>query len=356
MPYEVVNTSSARGLTEGHAGFCDVIRTRGLPEEITPLLAPLNFYDHALGRGRPAHGVRTIRFGGHLWGVVSRVVANGNDYTGRPNRLAHHVVMPPSELDSYNPADILLHFAFRESFDGSPRYLDREPVIEDAESACDDIWDSVGGIGWCSHIARVGLSGSRVAVLVPPTLDGRKFIAALLSRLPIEQRWECGIVESATAEQCWAQGVRVRILALEPDDPAGNRSWPGEVVVDLRTRHTPPAKEDRVRAPSAAPAVPVAGGTAEIDFSVFQVDVPWQAKEQEDASGDQRDDQPVGMDLDADVARDVARVGVPVDRTPVHAHDGASESRSWTQILFWLVCGCVAGGFVAILIRFSKQG
>ncbi len=347
MPYEVVNTSSARGLTEGHAGFCDVIRTRGLPEEITPLLAPLNFYDHALGRGRPAHGVRTIRFGGHLWGVVSRVVANGNDYTGRPNRLAHHVVMPPSELDSYNPADILLHFAFRESFDGSPRYLDREPVIEDAESACDDIWDSVGGIGWCSHIARIGLSGSRAAVLVPPTLDGRQFIAALLSRLPSEQRWEFGIVESATAEQCWAQGVKVRILALEPDDPAGNRSWPGEVVVDLRTRHTPPAKEDRVRAPSVAPAVP--GVTAEIDFSVFQVDVPWQGKENEAAKvaekSDQNpsDDHPIIVDFDdGALIVDAAPIG------PLKVH------RSWTQILFWLVCGCVAGGFVGVLIRVTN--
>ncbi len=341
MPYEVVNTSVAQGLTPNHSGYCDVVRTRGLPEEITPLLAPLNYYDDQLGRGRPAFGVRTIRFGGRAWGVVSRVIPNGNDYTGRPNRLAHHVLTPPSETDSISPARILSQFKFRDSFDGTPRYLDREPEIPSTESNCDEVWTALGGQGWCLHISQLALAGSRLVVLIPPSVDGRSVVTSLVAHLPIDQRWALSVAESSSAEQCWAQGVAVRILTTDLDDESGRRTWPGEVLIDLRVSRTAPA-------PSRSRERDVAQGSAtepsqvvELDFGAF--DANRSEGRSDEGSG------PIEVAISFESAPVVTRHGAG-ERT----HDCRPleiQPTSWKQIVAWTILGLITGGFLGFVIR-----
>lgn len=241
MPYEVVNTSVAHGITAGHSGFCDVLRTRGLPEEITPLLAPLNFYNEKLAKGKPAYGVRSIRFGGQLWGIVSRVVPNGNDYTGRQNRLAHHLIAPPSELETLCPATVLAGFSFRDGFTDTPRYLDRAPEVSESADTFEDVWECMGGKEWREHISSLALSGSRVVVLIPPAANGRSVVISILLGIPKERRWNIGIVEASSAEQCWGNNALIRVLTIGAIDADGQRSWPGEVLVDLRHHSKPPS-------------------------------------------------------------------------------------------------------------------
>ena len=340
MPYEVVNTSVARGLTSGHSGFCDVLRTRGLPEEITPLLAPLNFYNEKLARGKPAYGVRSIRFGGRMWGVVSRVVLNGNDYTGRQNRLAHHVIAPPSELETLCPAAVLAGYAFRDTCNESPRYLDREPEVPEIAGSFDDVWECMGGKGWRSHIAALALSGSRVVVLIPLSAEGRSVVISILLGIPIQRRWEVGVVEASSAEQCWAHTALIRVLAIDANDAEGDRAWPGEVVVDLRRQSIPP---------SANQEVLVENEPVKLDFSAFATPV-----QESSASKTEKSSKPIMVHIDfssqtADGTHDHRAPSFGEEPAQLTPSVGASKV-VWKQTIVWFILGAVVGALAGFFI------
>ena len=340
MPYEVVNTSVARGLTSGHSGFCDVLRTRGLPEEITPLLAPLNFYNEKLARGKPAYGVRSIRFGGRMWGVVSRVVLNGNDYTGRQNRLAHHVIAPPSELATLCPAAVLAGYAFRDTFDEPPRYLDREPEVPEIARSFDDVWECMGGKGWRSHIATLALSGSRVVVLAPPSAEGRSVVISILHGIPLERRWEVGAVEASSAEQCWAHSALIRVLTMDANDAEGDRAWPGEVVVDLRRQSIPP---------SAKQEVLVEKEPKKLDFSSFAPPV-----QESSVSETEKSSKPIMVHIDftsqtAAGTNDHSAPSSSEQPTKSTPSVGASKV-VWKQTIVWFILGAIVGALAGFFI------
>ena len=340
MPYEVVNTSVARGLTSAHSGFCDVLRTRGLPEEITPLLAPLNFYNEKLAKGKPAYGVRSIRFGGRMWGVVSRVVLNGNDYTGRQNRLAHHVIAPPSELESLCPAAVLVGYAFRNTWDEPPRYLDREPDVPEIAGSFDDVWECMGGKGWRSHIAALALSGSRVVVLIPPSAEGRSVVISILLGIPLQRRWEVGVVEASSAEQCWAHSALIRVLAMDANDAEGDRAWPGEVVVDLRRQSIPPsAKQDFF----------VGKQANKLDFSAFSA-----ADQELSVIGTEKSSEPIVVNIDF---ASEAPEGIDDSRDPSSSEQSTQSAQSFgfSKVVFkrtivWFILGAVVGALVGFFI------
>jgi len=340
MPYEVVNTSVARGLTSGHSGFCDVLRTRGLPEEITPLLAPLNFYNEKLARGKPAYGVRSIRFGGRMWGVVSRVVLNGNDYTGRQNRLAHHIIAPPSELESLCPANLLAGYSFRDAFTDLPRYLDREPEVTENEKSFDDVWECMGGKGWRLHIAALALSGSRVVVLIPPSAEGRSVVISILLGIPLERRWEIGVVEASSAEQCWAHNALIRVLAMDANDAEGDRAWPGEVVVDLRRQSIPPSVKQELFVGKQA---------TKLDFSAFAA-----ADQELSESETEKSSQPIVVNIDF---ASEALEGIDDQRDASSGEQSTQSIPSFgvSKVLFkrtiiWFILGAVVGALAGFFI------
>lgn len=340
MPYEVVNTSVAHGLTSGHSGFCDVLRTRGLPEEITPLLAPLNFYNEKLARGKPAYGVRSIRFGGRMWGVVSRVVLNGNDYTGRQNRLAHHIIAPPSELESLCPANLLAGYSFRDAFTDLPRYLDREPEVTENEKSFDDVWECMGGKGWRSHIAALALSGSRLVVLIPPSVEGRSVVISILRGIPIDQRWQVGVVEASSAEQCWAHSALIRVLAMDANDAEGDRVWPGEVVVDLRRQSIPP---------SAKQELFVGKQATKLDFSAFAP-----TSQEMTESETEKSSQPIIVNIDF---ASEASEGIDDQHDPCSGENSTQSTPSFgvskvvfKRIIVWFILGAVVGALTGFFI------
>ncbi|NDG64730.1 MAG: hypothetical protein EBY29_14910, partial [Planctomycetes bacterium] len=115
------------------------------------------------------------------------------------------------------------------------------PEVIENEKSFDDVWECMGGKGWRLHIAALALSGSRVVVLIPPSAEGRSVVISILLGIPLERRWEIGVVEASSAEQCWAHNALIRVLAMDANDAEGDRAWPGEVVVDLRRQSIPPS-------------------------------------------------------------------------------------------------------------------
>jgi len=337
MPYEVVNTSAVRGLTTGHSGYCDVLRTRGLPEEITQLLAPLNFYNEKLARGNSVCGVRSIRFGGGIWGIVSRVLPNGNDYTGRTNRLAHHVIAAPSELASLCPASILAGYTFRDTFTDTPRYLDREPEIQVVPQSFGEVWDDLGGNGWRTHIAKLAMAGSRVVVLIPTSVDGKSVVASILLGIPLVRRWEIGVAEASSAEQCWAQNVLVRILSMDLADASSERRWPGEEVVDLRRKAEPPSEQVEV---------PVEKDSVKLDFGAFV-----QPRQELRSVGIEESLQPIAVNENLD-SPSVGKnsLGVTPSRTSRPSDPPMTSTISWKLTIVWLLLGAIVGAVTGLFV------
>lgn len=335
MTFEVINTSAVKGIASSHSGYCDVLRTRGVPDEISQLLEPLNSYNEKLGRGRPACGVRSVRLGSQSWGVVSRVLPNGADYTGRSNRLAHHVIVAPAELKTNCPGAILAGYAFRDVFTEAPRFLDCEPVLPTDSSRCAVVWSSLGGYSWCTHIADKALAGSRVLVLIPLAVDGRMVVASIVACLPVDRRWNVGVVEAVGSEDCWEHDVRVRVLAVGSLAELGQRSFPDEVVVDLLDCRATPADQPRHLGRVAAQQTSAAAKPLRLDFSAFDTPVQPEAT-----------DSPAPTDSDEIKVRSAARSGVERRSYPVASPTIPEAEPSESRIGFWMFLGAV--GFILV--------
>ena len=260
MPYEVVNTSAPRGLLQGQSGYCDVLRTEGTPQGICAALAPMSRYDERLSGGEAAFAVRTLRHGGQAWGVITRTAPSGLDYTGRGNRLAHHLVVEPSELLATDPAAVLARFEFMQRFEGEPRFLHDMPQLP-AGAAAQGAWQAAGLKGWDAVIVQALANPSaRVAVVLPPGLQMGPLLSELLSRLTPRQRWELGVCTGCDAPSAWNDRARLRVVVADMAE-ACPATWPAESLHDLRER--PRAVPAAGNAEALAGATPRPGTDAE---------------------------------------------------------------------------------------------
>lgn len=100
MPYEILYTSAPSGLKPGSSGYCTVKSSRGIPAPAVDLLESLSGYRHVFTPGSPEAGRNPVNWGHYLLRisgrtehVLSRVSDCELDYTGRSNKLAHHMVI-----------------------------------------------------------------------------------------------------------------------------------------------------------------------------------------------------------------------------------------------------------------------
>jgi len=114
MSFEFVHTSVEKGV-RGDSGFAIALLTRGLPASLEPGLAELSAYDfdrtRAVGADRIDWAHRILSAQGRSYTVLSRTAPCGSDWSGRPNRIAHHVVIEPHERAGAGPAWMLSRFA-----------------------------------------------------------------------------------------------------------------------------------------------------------------------------------------------------------------------------------------------------
>jgi hypothetical protein len=345
MPFEVVNTSAPKGLIAGQSGYCDVLRTAGVPESICSMLAAMSGYDEALAARGEAVAVRTLRHGGETWGVVTRTVPCGADYTGRANRLAHHLVIAPTELAAFDPAMLLAGFEFRDRYAGEPRVLEEMPRTAD-HVAIPDAWKMEGLEGWDIKLAQeLGRGNGRGLVLLPEGVRLAELVASFIARLRPEERWTFGVCSGCDASSAWKDRVRVRFIVAS--DGAGEKilaTWPGETVHDLRRR--PSGSIDR-----SGPMRSGAGASSR-----------WARIEPE-----QRIEEPAGSP--ALTASDAIEIGAIPTLNAEPATLGRSEvgpeerSRAapvrlgWGIVLVWFLLGAVVGTLlVFVLASMLRQG
>jgi len=240
MSHEFVHTSVERGV-RGQGGFALAAVTQGLPPALEQPLAELSAYDAHRARAVGADPIdwahRIVSVQGRSYTVLSRTAPCGSDWSGRPNRVAHHLVVEPHERAEAGPAWMLSMFGGFE--EGVPEVGVRAQGPPLPQGACPPrragAWEDAGfDAGWAGVVAQTLLDapGATVCVVLPDELDLLPLVVDLFALLPIEKRW---LVTFSTRFQRLPSGGRCQLRFLRAD-AAGVRAMlaePGVRAIEL---------------------------------------------------------------------------------------------------------------------------
>lgn len=201
MTQELVYTSALQGLKPGSRGFCTVIATRGMGGPLAALLESLSAYRPIYPPNDPRATENPVSFAhfrvsaaGKSYSVLSRVADYGLDYSQRSNKIAHHVVIDPSERLESGPAWLLAQPAFMDArWDGQPRLLAsgrQLPRGTERIAPCAAWAKLTGDAGWAGVLAENWLTGGTCYLIFDPGTDVLPLIREAVALLPPEKRWE----------------------------------------------------------------------------------------------------------------------------------------------------------------------
>ena len=162
--FELVHTSVRQGLAVGASGYCSVAWTRGFPRNLISPVERLSAYQNLYPAGHADAALNpvscfhmTMNYAGAQIRVVGNICFCGLDYTGRSNKLAHHLVFTKS--DEFGGRDPLAVALARDNFftrwDRSPLELDpRLPLRSSLPGLPAAQWEAAtGDPGWAGMIA-----------------------------------------------------------------------------------------------------------------------------------------------------------------------------------------------------------
>jgi GTPase-associated protein 1, N-terminal domain type 2/GTPase-associated protein 1, middle domain len=245
MSQELHYTSVPRGLKPGGRGFCSVGMTPHMPAPLVDRLEALSGYQPVFPPHDPSAALNPVVFShlrltisGKVVNVLSRIGPAGLDYSGRPNKYAHHVVLEGTERSEAGPAWLLSQPSFMEgAWEGEPREIPagRTPPQGDHQPGVATAWRSlVGDGGWAGLLAETFLTDPRrtVFLVFRPGMDLLPLFVEALALLPFSRRWE---VDFSTYFSPLPQGITCAWRGvLDGSDEAKNaRRLPNAVFFDL---------------------------------------------------------------------------------------------------------------------------
>ncbi len=216
MSVELLYTSAPKGLRQGSRGFCTVLSTVGTPINLATRLESLSGYRHLFATDSEEANSNPVAYShvkftlaGQQTSVVSRVAAYRADYSGRTNKLAHHIVINLSEAPPAGPAWLIQQPGFmRTRWDGKCGTPATGPVIPQADQAgtvC-KLWQrQTGDAGWGGVVADAFANPNRAGkpTWIIYTIDQRDSLLELLNEsialLPPHQRWNATFSTYAAA-------------------------------------------------------------------------------------------------------------------------------------------------------------
>ncbi|QDT28774.1 hypothetical protein Enr10x_41200 [Gimesia panareensis] len=205
MSQEIVYTSAPKGLKPGSRGFCTVIATQGMARNLAERLESLSGYRHAFAVHDENSHLNPVNYshlkvtvGGQEYSVLSRICDAGQDYTGRTNKLAHHVALTRSERPPAGPAYQLQKPGFCvEEWASQTRYTEMNchhlssdhPPLTQCTS-----WSRWCDAGWAGVLAQSALEGkNQTQTIIFPVEAGSStlaLVAEALQLLPENKRWD----------------------------------------------------------------------------------------------------------------------------------------------------------------------
>jgi hypothetical protein len=286
MIYELVVTSVPRGLQAGRSGFTTVQRTRGIHPDLCNRLEAASGYRHVLSPGDPrnpqirSHAIVQTPAGQMC--VLSRIIDAGNDYSGRSNKLAHHLAFDAAEVAARaktSPAAVLLAAEraglFLRQWAGDPREQPASPAVPSVpvEPGPCAAWSRVAGdAGWAGFIADRALRKEPTWIIAPPGVDLVELFAEALALVNYPQRWSIsfttyaltagdglwlGTVDGSPEAQAARGQQRIAVVDLVRRPPLTVQS---PTIDAARGTGQVPWKRDVSRPAAAAPANAVAAG------------------------------------------------------------------------------------------------
>jgi hypothetical protein len=224
MSLEMVHTSVERDL-RGSSGFGVAIATRGMHAALERALSELSAYDfdttRSVGADRIDWSHRILTVQGRTHSVLSRIAPCGQDWSGRSNRIAHHLVVDPAERAPAGPAWMLRRFEGFESavpVVGERSNGPRLPQGSDGARECTS-WTVAGfDAGWAGLIARalVDHPSDAVYLVLPRDTDALPLVAEILALVPDEMRW---MVTFSTRYLKGTSGARCQLRCVRADAP-----------------------------------------------------------------------------------------------------------------------------------------
>jgi len=258
MIVELIVTSAPRGLQAGRSGFTTVMRTKGIHPDLASRLEAASGYRHTYPQGDPRNPVvfsftNIPSAAGDGW-VLSRIGDAGTDYTGRSNKIAHHIALKPDDirrLAASDPASVLGALAtgggFKTVWKGDPTESTTVPALPMPPSqpaVCERWRAAAGDPGWAGVLVERALKKETTWIIAPPETDILGLFAEALALLSPSQRWQ---IPFTTFSLNRNEG---RWLATVPGTPEAEaaRSQPRALVIDLTKPSTPPIAGPYVQA------------------------------------------------------------------------------------------------------------
>lgn len=205
MIFELIYTSAPKGLKPGTSGYATVAYTEGMPTTYINLCESLSGYVHLFTNlSDPNYSSNPVAFNHYKFtinnqkiSILSRVAPSGTDYSGRANKIAHHIVVPSEECSPAAPASIMSQQDFFiEKWDKEPQLLSKNRIIFpkiDAKNYFAKHWeDYYGDAGIAGILAQRVLNGEKTPsfILFEPGMDVLQLIREAMILLPPEKRWE----------------------------------------------------------------------------------------------------------------------------------------------------------------------
>ena len=200
MIEELIFTSSERGLQIGKSGFCTVASTPNMASNLTRMLESLSGYRHLFTPGSPdaaknpvVYSLLQVKVGGEQKYVMSRVADAGVDYSGRSNKIAHHVSLPEKSEKTGSPTRMLLDKQFFcNHWEGDPKQLKPRPLLKksSAPGPC-KFWEKVtGDAGWAGELIQECQTGKIIYLIINPSTPAAALLHEAFSLLPRQKQWQ----------------------------------------------------------------------------------------------------------------------------------------------------------------------
>ena len=271
MAYQLVYTSSPRGLKPGAFGFCVVACTRGMKEQTTSALEALSGYRRVYADPRDA--LRNPTSYSHVLfetatgrlRILARVADAGLDYSGRTNKIASFLDVATSELTPPGPAALFSQpglFVTNWSSSSAPQYYEAPialPNYVPIPPGCDEWRNTTGDPAWAGVLASTVATRRPVALVVRPEQNVLRLFQESLALLPPGERWNATF---STYYMKTPPGVQCQWKAVMQGSPEelASRSTPGVLVLDLTTPSRLPSVASLVATPEAKALVAAASG------------------------------------------------------------------------------------------------
>ena len=202
---ELIYTSSSKGVDRGSQGYCTVACSDSLPPMLKMNLETMSDYSwiypphHKDFSNNPVnYSFVKVKDGDEWLRVISRIGLNGLDYSGRPNKIAHHICISDDDLDEchrFSPASLVSkQNTFVTSWEDSSKFLEKDiSELEPEGSASQSYWQEVtGDSGWASHLVELYHDSidSQINVLYDSHIDPLKLIIEATELLSPEEQWD----------------------------------------------------------------------------------------------------------------------------------------------------------------------